>query len=570
MERHDERNRWLPVALAVGLVSAVFTGVVCGFLIAAHLRLSIGDPLNEPSLVDLRAEYEQDAMSGEYSEDIRRLDLAARRSFFTNQHRIAVGGKLAVGGVVLMLAALGLAQALDKKLPHPAGEPVEAAAWAAINRCRSWVAGTAVAVLTGAIALMLASRTGLAPEPAEIEPVKEPAVVHPSRAEMFANFPTFRGADGSGLSLVTSVPLEWNEQEGRNILWKVAVPLSGAGSPVAWGDRVYLSGATREKRAVFCFSVDSGELLWTGTYESDPAATVDYEVFDAPEHLMYAAPTPATDGRFVYAMFANGEIACFRAEGGEAAWSRLLCDTGQNMYGLANSPLVYKGSVIAMFHGVQSKLARFDGAGGNEIWSKERFDTSWASPILVRTAGGLDVVITHGDPETAGWDPETGEKLWYAELVSGDVAPSPTTAGGRVFVCFGGYGIFALDTESGEEVWRVEELPEGAISETQSMVTDGELVYHLNNSVLSVLDAADGSVAYEKVLDHDISYASPFVAGEHVYLPCGETTVVIRKGREYEEVAVCRIEERSDISPAVVNGRIYIRTEHYLYCIGER
>jgi len=570
--RDAYRDRWRAAAMSVGFIAAAFTAVMCVLLIATHIQLKTSDPLNSPALVALRGKYAEDTTNQQYKEQIRQLDWMARKAFFVSREQIRTGSSLALGGAVLMVIAFGTAQGLRQKIPNPAGDSCAGVTREAINRSRLWVAGAGVMLAAVALVLTLAMPTELnfeRTEPGVATSIVEPPPPAPQTDDR-ANSPGFRGIGGSGWTRAGNVPTEWNETTKKNILWKVRVALPGMSSPIVWGAKVYVSGATREQRELYCFAAADGKLLWTGTYTTDPHATIDYEVFDAPEAVMHAVPTPATDGRFVYAMFANGELACFDAESGKNIWSVPVGGTEGNQYGLANSLLSYRGSVIVMFEGDQSLLLRIDGATGRELWSVERDSASWASPILVHTAGGRDVVVTHGDPETAGWDAENGDRLWSAELVYGDVAPSPIAVNGVVFVSFQGCGLFAIQAESGEQLWAVEELDEGVFSDAQSMTTDGALLYQFYDDVLSVLDATNGEIVYEKTLDHSPSYASPFVAGDRLYLICGETNVIVETGREYREVGTCSLEEYSDINPAVVDGRIYMRTEKHLYCIGER
>ena len=132
------------------------------------------------------------------------------------------------------------------------------------------------------------------------------------------------------------------------------------------------------------------------------------------------------------------------------------------------------------------KVEAFRAATGNPLWAADRDDISWASPVLCRTASGRDAVITHGDPETAAWDPETGVKRWAVDLVGGDVAPSPVCVDGRVYTVYAGYGIFAVDADSGSRIWSVASLEQAGFAEAQSLATDGARLYQ---STLEVIPA---------------------------------------------------------------------------------
>jgi outer membrane protein assembly factor BamB len=380
----------------------------------------------------------------------------------------------------------------------------------------------------------------------------------------------FRGPAGSGRFTDAAAPATWNEKAGKNVLWKTRVPMAGLASPVVWGDKVFLSGATREKREVYAFTVADGKPAWTGTYESSPEATEEYEVYDSLESQMHAAPTPAVDGKRVYAIFANGELVAFDIKTGKALWSKVIGDTSSNMYGYTGSLLAYKESVIVQFDGETSSLLRLDGATGKKIWGEERNDNTWASPILIKTPKGAWQIITAGDPEVSGWDPETGKQIWAQDVLSGDVAPSPVYADGLVFACFQDCGIFAFDPDTGKQVWSVEELESGGISDAISMVAGDGFVYHFFNDSLACINAKTGDIVYEETIDGSSTYASPMLLNGRLYLFHGGKTTVIRAGAKMEVIGSCQIEDYDDVSPAVAGGKIFLRTAMQIYAIGSR
>ncbi len=75
----------------------------------------------------------------------------------------------------------------------------------------------------------------------------------PSAAEIAGNWPYFRGPDGSGITALTDLPETWDGASGKNVLWKSEIGLPGENSPVVWGNRVFLTGATAKRREVVLF-----------------------------------------------------------------------------------------------------------------------------------------------------------------------------------------------------------------------------------------------------------------------------------------------------------------------------
>jgi outer membrane protein assembly factor BamB len=383
------------------------------------------------------------------------------------------------------------------------------------------------------------------------------------------NAGVFRGANGSGCTRFKGVPIEWDERQNRNFIFRTRLPLGGLASPLAYGDKVLATGASRDRRELYCLSAKDGRLLWTGRYTSSPKASTAYPVYKELGDLMHAAATPATDGRTVYAIYANGELAAFELASGKNLWHHAIGPTDSNIYGLSGSLLTYRDGVIVQFDGDEHLLIRYDGSG-NVVWKSQRADRTWSSPILISSAGGKHQIITNGDPETCGWDPETGKKLWKVEAVRGDIVPSPIYAAGLVWTCFEDCGILGIDPETGAIVHNIGALAESVFSDTNSMCTDGTYLYQFVKDIVTCIEARSGKIAYEKSVACNASYASPFVNDGMLYLPGCGSWLVGTAGREFKVVGSGKLAEHSDTSPAVVPGRIYIRTETGLCAIGTR
>src|SRR5260221_1744820 len=143
----------------------------------------------------------------------------------------------------------------------------------------------------------------------------------PSPEEYKANWPRFRGPDGSGVSAQGDVPATCDMKTRTNIAWSAEVSMAGFSSPVVWGDRVFLSGGDETKCEVMCFDLASGKLLWESAVPKT-AGSPDKKP-EVPDQCGMAAGTVATDGRRVYAMFADGDLAAFNFDG-RVAWAQLL------------------------------------------------------------------------------------------------------------------------------------------------------------------------------------------------------------------------------------------------------
>ena len=183
------------------------------------------------------------------------------------------------------------------------------------------------------------------------EPVLSPATVvgdasWQSRFE--GNWPRFRGPDGNGFSPRATAPVAWDETVKSGVLWKVPIAQPGFNSPIVWGNRIFISGGSPEKREVYCYDATAGELVWARAVENLPGSPA--KLPDLSESAGYAAPTMATDGRLVYAIFANGDLAAVNFHG-TLAWAKNL-GLPQNPYGHAASLAVWRDKLIVQLdHG---------------------------------------------------------------------------------------------------------------------------------------------------------------------------------------------------------------------------
>ena len=265
-------------------------------------------------------------------------------------------------------------------------------------------------------------------------------------------WPRFRGPTGSGISAYSDIPQRWNVSDGSGILWKAEVPLPGFNSPIVWQQRVFVSGATADEQAIFCFNADSGQLVWRRDVPPDPAVSGELKVLEA---TGYAAPTMATDGVRVYAIFATGDVAAISLDGVEQ-WRKHI-GLPKNPYGHASSLATYRDLLfIQMDQGTArdelSRLIALRGADGEVAWEVIReVPSSWASPIVVEHEGRA-MVITGVEPWLIACSPEDGRELWRARRLKGEVGPSPVFVDGVVYAANEMGGIAAVRADGNGDV----------------------------------------------------------------------------------------------------------------------
>jgi outer membrane protein assembly factor BamB len=387
---------------------------------------------------------------------------------------------------------------------------------------------------------------------------------------MNRNWPSFRGPGGLGAARFTNAPVEWDVEAGTNIRWKVAVPRGGTNSPVVWGDRIFLSGADAETREVFCFDADTGDLRWTRTLE--PFDNTPPQSPEVSEETSYAASSLAVDGERVFAIFSNGDLAGYGFDG-TFLWGRNL-GLFDNHYGHSSSLLVFDGSLfVQLDQNSNGRLLAIDVASGDESWSVAREKISWASPIVAPTRFGTQLIVV-SEENVDAYDPKTGELLWSQPCLGGEVAPSPAYCDGIVFAA----NEYAIATaialkEAGGRIepsiqWEFDEL----LPEVSSPVGDGERFYFATSyGELVCLDADTGEAAWMEELSQEGFYSSPVLVGDRIYLlDMAGTMFIVRAAPEYELLASHDMGEQTLATPAFLDGRIYVRTEHNLICIEEQ
>jgi len=556
------------VALGAAIVAGAFSLAVGVELVAHWIESQRWDPFDSPMLARMREEALKENFSdAALVEEIRGYELSLRREYYYRQAFSRWGGWLLLGGVVVFLSAVKYAADCRKEAPKPAGgaAPEESPRTASAAR---WAVGALALALVGAT---VAAIVYFVPAPPTEEPTSA-AALYPSPEEIARQWPRFRGPGGAATSAYANIPTKWNGKSGEGILWKTAVPLPGRNSPVVWGDAIFLTGATEKNREIYCFDARSGRLRW-----QRPVETPEGKAAPPPEvekAAGYAAPTAVTDGRRVVAIFANGDIAAFDFEG-KPLWARSL-GVPKNTYGHAASLAMYRNLVLVPYdqgrpEDRKSRLIALDAATGKTRWEALRpVSDSWTSPIVIE-AGGAAQVVTAADPWVIAYNPLTGAEVWRAKCLSGDVAPSPVFAGGVVYVVNTGADLVAIrpdgkgDVTKSHILWRApDNLPEEC-----SPLAGGGLVWTLlTYGTLTCYDARDGRIVYEHDLDA-VFWSSPSLVGESIYLTSEKgVTFIVSAGREFKELGRSELGENVYASPALLDGRIYLRGEKHLFAIG--
>ncbi len=578
--------------------------------------MSRNEPLESEALTQLINRLADDPDNENLKKDIRNLDLLARKAYFTSQWQVKTGGWILFSGAVVLAVAIWFNRKLLSKIEEPA--PQESSLLPSRLITQKWLLITGGSLLIVALIASFFSndyleiylpevdepqlsatqivevirtekienetlrltaedspdipvtpvdptentQTDLATVPAPVIPEKK----SPLRltAEIIKNqHNTFRGPFSHGISYKTNIPVDWNGKDGVNVLWKTHIPKPGYNSPVIWDDRIFLSGADETSRAVYCIDMNSGKIIWEKDAAGIPGSPSALP--DVTDDTGLAAPSLTVDGTGVYAIFGTGDVIAFDMEG-KQLWSQNL-GVPDNHYGHSSSLLVWDNKLFIQYDTNRGgRLLALTTSTGETAWDVRRSSRiSWASPILIFLDGKYQIV-TSSEPLVAAHDPETGREIWSVNCMMGEVGPSPAFSEGLVFAA-NEYATLAA-IQPGENpviLWNDNEyLPEVS----SPVAYNGLLFIATSYGVIACYDMRSG----EKYWEHDTGrgfYSSPVIAENKLYvIDLGGNMYIFNADKEKILTGQPLLGENVYATPAFSDGKIIIRGENNLFCIG--
>jgi outer membrane protein assembly factor BamB len=395
------------------------------------------------------------------------------------------------------------------------------------------------------------------------------------------NWPQWRGPSLNGVSNEKNLPVKWTTDE--NVAWKLAMPAWSGSTPIIWRNHIFLNVADNGNLFLWAVDKTKGEVLW-----KRPLGGGDVKM----RKQNMSSPSPVTDGRAVYVMTGTGVLKAFDFAGKEL-WARDIQkeygEFGLN-WGYASSPLLFEDALyVQVLHGMKtdapSYVMRIDKKTGKTIWKVDRptnaireSPDSYTTPALLRYSKSTEIVITGGDCAT-GHDPATGKELWRANglnptneqfyrivaspIVFNDIIYAPTRVKPLLALKAGGRG----DITTSHLLWSTANGPD-----VPTPVTDGKYFYIVNDrGIMWCLDARTGAEIYGQQRIKPGTYSSsPVLADGKLYVTNEDgLTTVVQAGPKFAVLAENPLNDYVLSSPAISDGRIYIRTAQHLYAIGK-
>ena len=396
------------------------------------------------------------------------------------------------------------------------------------------------------------------------------------------DWPRFRGPNGQGRATAVDLPTTWSDTE--NILWKLELPGPGASSPIVFGDRVYLTcysgyGVDKDdpgdvamlQRHLLCVNRNTGETVWT-VEEPDNACAGELGGFVGLHG--YASSTPVTDGTAIYTFYGCSGVYAYDMDGNRL-WHTSVGDR-VDPFGSGTSPILFDDLVIVNASVESRSLIALNRQTGEEVWRAEDIVRSWNTPILVNNSQGEAELVLAIRLKFKGFNPRTGEELWVCNGVRDYVCPSVVAhedviygIGGRrgmaVAVRTGGKG----DVTDSHVLWK-----ENVGSNVPSPVYhEGHLYWLDHKGIAHVLNVETGEeVTRSREDELERTYASlTFGDGKMYAVSRSHGTAVYEAQPSLPRISLNVIsndESTFNGSPALSDGRIYLRSDRFLYCIG--
>ena len=377
-----------------------------------------------------------------------------------------------------------------------------------------------------------------------------------------ADWLNFRGPNGSGHApdITTTV----GELSDQTLAWKVALPGRGLGSPIVVGEKVFVtaaSGPEQQQLHILCFSAKDGAPLWERRFWAT-GRTMSHSKTNV------AAPSPASDGERIYALYSSNDLICVDLNG-NLVWMRGLTldyPNASNSLGMASSPLVVGDTLVAQIENdSESFAAGFDLLTGVNKWKLDRpKSANWTSPTVLQKDGEAIVALQSSDG-ILGLLPSTGSSVFTVPGAASTI-PSSAASGDELFIPSNGLTVVKLGAtgEEPKKVWNQSNQRPG----TASVLVTGEKLYLINNAgVLTCAKRASGEVLWEVRLKGPFS-GSPVAGGDgklYIFSEQGVGQVVDPSGEKGVISSEIELGE-TILSTASLDGEtLYIRSDGHLW-----
>ena len=388
------------------------------------------------------------------------------------------------------------------------------------------------------------------------------------------NWPRFRGPNGAGRGVAQGLAEEWST---ANTLWSVTLPGSGHSSPVVWQDKLFVTAHDAEAGAcvLLAYEAATGKPLWE---RAKPAGKYPMHASNNP-----AATTPAVDARGVYVSRATPDEVWVDSysHAGEHRWERSLGPFASS-HGFASSPVVVDGVVCLAGDQMEESSVVGLGAHSGEIkWRMPRpgGKAAYSTPCVIEMSGKQEgknaIVVQSMAAGMAAIDISTGKELWrLPDIFPARCVSSPVASDGLVLGACGGGGsgkqLVAVELgDSSREPSEAYRLTKSVPYVPTPLVVDDMVFLWHDRGTVACVDLQSGAKLWEQRIGGKF-FSSPVCLGDAVLCISmeGEAVTIAVDRTECRILARNKLDQPTQATPAVAHGRLYIRTESELMCIG--
>ncbi len=385
------------------------------------------------------------------------------------------------------------------------------------------------------------------------------------------DWPWWRGPNRDDVAAADQqTPTRWSASQ--NVIWKSDIPGRGHSTPCTWGERIFLSVGEGDSQVLLGLDRATGKLLWRTELNRGRLPRLH------PKNS-HASGTPACDGQFVFVNLVHHDAMHLAAVSmdGKIAWQTRL-GPYTSMHGPGASPAVWGPLVLVACDSVKdSFLCGVHRRSGKIIWKTPRpsYRLGTYSSLTVGRVAGRDQLLIHGPYKIYSHDPLTGTELWTCD--GPDESASNTITLGRDVIYaaagFPGRNLLCVRADGKGDVTGTHVVWEKKrdTAYVPSLLLHEGLLYQVEDKgTLTVFDAATGKTHYEHRLEGNYS-SSPVLAGGLIYVVNEKGLLsVFKPGRSFELVARNDLADGGFATPVFLGGRLYLRTLHGLWCIGQK
>jgi outer membrane protein assembly factor BamB len=441
-------------------------------------------------------------------------------------------------------------------------------------------------------------------------------------------WPQFLGPQSNPVGTHARLAERWSKTE--NIEWSQEIPGRGWSSPIVTGGKVYVTTVTTEGKSkppqtgteysneyvadlvkqklpmeevikrvterdielphevmlhyfLYCLDVKSGKLEWKKEFYSGRPPGGRHR------KNSFVSETPVTDGKSIYVYVANLGLWAFDLKGNQTWTAPLDANPIYLDFGTGSSPALAGNLLIVVSDNEkQQYIAAFNKQTGKQVWRTNRDlggkrqpvqRSGWSTPFVWRHALRTEIVAV--GPETVITYDLTGKELWRMSGMAATPIPTPFAYEGLLYINGGrGRPLFAIrpgatgdislkegETANEYVVWS---QPRGGTYLPSSVAYQGFVYTLTETGILNRYDAKTGKQTYKTRIDPAATAftTSPWAYNGKLFCLSEEgQTFVVNTGEEFQLSHVNELDDFAQASPALVNDRLLIRTEHRLYSI---